>query len=139
MRKAQQAANPLLMTEQKEPFVPSKGWAEIIRKVYEVDPLFCPSCGSQMRVIAFIEEPKVIDKIIRHLKLSFITERPPPPQIGRHELFMAAEDREEYFQGNYSLHFVDLVSIWGKESILLLIVLQLMTICLAYLPLYISF
>jgi hypothetical protein len=23
----------------------SKGWAEIIRKVYETDPLLCPSCG----------------------------------------------------------------------------------------------
>jgi hypothetical protein len=26
-------------------YVPSKGWAEMIRKVYEVDPLLCPSCG----------------------------------------------------------------------------------------------
>ena len=28
-------------------FVPSKGWAEMIRKVFEVDPLLCPSCGGQ--------------------------------------------------------------------------------------------
>jgi hypothetical protein len=26
-------------------YVPSKGWAEMIRKVYEVDPLRCPTCG----------------------------------------------------------------------------------------------
>jgi hypothetical protein len=25
--------------------LPSKGWAEMIRKVYEVDPLRCPTCG----------------------------------------------------------------------------------------------
>jgi len=43
-----------------------------------------------MRVIAFIEEPKVIDKIIRHLKLSFIAERPPPPHNLHQELLMAA-------------------------------------------------
>jgi len=24
--------------------VPSKGWAEMIRKVYEVNPLLCPRC-----------------------------------------------------------------------------------------------
>ena len=96
-RKAQQAANPLLIIEQEEPFVPSKGWAEMIRKVYEVDPLVCPRCGGQMRIIAFIENHKTIDKIIRHLKLSFIAERPPPPQVPQHELLMAAEEREEYF------------------------------------------
>ncbi len=60
-------------------YVPAKGWAEMIRKVYEVDPLLCPSCGGQMRIISFIEEPKTIDRIIRHLELTFEAERPPPP------------------------------------------------------------
>jgi hypothetical protein len=77
--------------EQEEPFVPSKGWAEMIRKVCEVDPLLCPSCGGQMCVIAFIEEPKVIDKIIRHLKLTFIAEGPPPSHDLHRELLMVAE------------------------------------------------
>lgn len=43
-------------------------WAELIRLVYEVDPLACPRCGSEMRVIALIQEPAVIDKILRHLR-----------------------------------------------------------------------
>ena len=30
--------------------VPS-GWAELIRRVYEVDPLVCPRCGGEMRAI----------------------------------------------------------------------------------------
>jgi len=73
------------------PFLPivcmySKGWAEMIRKVYEVDPLCCPSCGGQMRVISFIEEPKVIDKIIHHLKLTFEAQRPPPHHFVQQEL-----------------------------------------------------
>ena len=67
------------------------------RKVYEVDPLLCPTCGGQMRIISFIEDPKSIDKIIRHLKLSFQAERPPPSQIVQQELLVAAEEREEYF------------------------------------------
>ena len=28
----------------------------MIRRVYEVDPLVCPRCGSEMRVIGFITE-----------------------------------------------------------------------------------
>jgi len=39
----------------------------MIRKVYETDPLLCPSCGAEMKIITFIEDHKVIDKIIRHL------------------------------------------------------------------------
>jgi hypothetical protein len=38
-------------------------WAKIIRKVYEVDPLTCPECGAQMRVISLIEDPTVIERI----------------------------------------------------------------------------
>jgi len=104
MRKAQQAANPFLIIEQEEPFVPSKGWAEIRRKVYEVDPLICPSCGGQMKIIAFIEDHKVIDRIMGYLKLRFVAERPPPPQVAQHELLMAAEERGEYFY--LYLHFL---------------------------------
>jgi len=43
-------------------------WAELIRLVYEVDPLKCPRCGREMRVIALIQEPAVIDKILKHLR-----------------------------------------------------------------------
>jgi len=50
-----------------------------------------------MKVISFIEDHKVIDKIIAHLKLTFHAERPPPSQIAQKELQMAAEERGEYF------------------------------------------
>jgi len=69
----------------------------MIRKVYEVDPLCCPPCGGQMRIISFIEEPKIIDKIIAHLELTFEAEWPPPPRIAQHELLTEAEERGEYF------------------------------------------
>jgi hypothetical protein len=49
-----------------------------------------------MKVISFIEDHKVIDRIIAHLKLTFLAERP-PPQIVQQELMMAAEERSEYF------------------------------------------
>ncbi len=79
--------------EAKTPFAPSRGWAEMIRKVYEVDPLLCPKCHGQMSIISFIEDHKVIDKIIDHLKLSFKSERPQPPQA---QLSFATEERLEY-------------------------------------------
>jgi hypothetical protein len=44
-------------------------WAKLIRKVYEVDPLLCPKCGTQMRVIALLEEPAVIERILSWLGL----------------------------------------------------------------------
>ena len=97
MRKAGFDPSHPPIIEDEPDYVPSKGWAEMIRKVYEVDPLLCPSCGGQMRIISFIEEPKVIDRIIAHLKLTFEAERPPPPRIVQQELLMAAEESEEYF------------------------------------------
>jgi len=69
----------------------------MIRKVYEVDPMLCPQCGGHMKVIAFLIDYGVVDKIIRHLKLTFIAERPPPPQIAYQEHLMAAENSAEYF------------------------------------------
>ena len=67
-------------------YVLSKGWAEMIRKVYEIDPLLCPSSRGKMSIISFINDHKVIDKIIAHLELRFGTERPPPPRIIQQEL-----------------------------------------------------
>jgi hypothetical protein len=45
-----------------------RSWAQLIKRIYEVDPLVCPSCGSEMKVIAFILDHAVVDKILRHLK-----------------------------------------------------------------------
>jgi hypothetical protein len=64
------------MIEEKPARVPSAGWAEMIRRVYEVDPLDCPRYGGQMKVIAFLTETAVVDQIIRHLGLTFAAEKP---------------------------------------------------------------
>jgi hypothetical protein len=56
-------------------------WAELIRRVYEVDPLLCPHCGGEMRVISFITQPALIDRIVDHLRKRDEVSRPsrPPP------------------------------------------------------------
>ena len=43
--------------------------ARLLKKIYEVDPLRCPHCGSEMHIIAWIEQSEVIRKILRHLDL----------------------------------------------------------------------
>jgi hypothetical protein len=45
-------------------------WANLIRRVYETDPLVCPRCGAEMRVIGFI---------LDHLRKRDRVSRPPPP------------------------------------------------------------
>jgi len=51
------------------PSAAKRAWARLIKQVYEVDPLVCPRCGGEMRIIAFIEQPEVIEKILTHLGL----------------------------------------------------------------------
>jgi hypothetical protein len=68
----------------------------MIRKVYEVDPMLCPQCGGKMKVVAFLTDYAVVDRIINHLKLTFIAERPPPSQVAFQEYLVAAEASTEY-------------------------------------------
>jgi hypothetical protein len=57
-----------------------RAWARLIRKVYFADPLTRSKCGGRLRIISFIENPRVIEKILKHLKLWDPQERPPPPK-----------------------------------------------------------
>lgn len=57
------------VSEYAPPRIPSKKWRELIKKVWEVDPFDCPRCGSEMRMIALIDDGEVIEKILRHLDL----------------------------------------------------------------------
>ncbi|MDI6699595.1 MAG: transposase [Candidatus Saccharicenans sp.] len=91
------ATSKLLLIEEECPRVPRRGWAEMIRKVYEVDPLTCPQGGGQMRIISFLTDHEVVDRIIAHLKLTFIAERPPPPPQVWQEFFLDSEAPADYF------------------------------------------
>ena len=42
-------------------------WSRLIKRIYEVDPLVCPTCGGEMKIIAFIIDHAVVDAILRHL------------------------------------------------------------------------
>ena len=70
-----------LTLQVKEPALSSKAyrkrWAQWIQKVWGTDPLLCPRCGEKMSIIAFVEDQAVIRKILTHLDLWAIPERPP--------------------------------------------------------------
>jgi hypothetical protein len=47
-------------------------WATLIKRVFEVDPLSCPNCGGEMKIIAFTERcdlPDVVERILKHCDL----------------------------------------------------------------------
>ena len=64
----------------------SQTWAMLIKRVYEVDPLSCPKCRGQMKVVSFIEPPQgeVIEKILQHCGLwqASVSPRAPPEVSG---------------------------------------------------------
>ncbi len=76
--------------------LPRRRMAEMIRKVYEVDPMFCPQFGGQKRIIAFLTDYAVVDRIINHPNLTFVAQRR-PLHIVYQEVPMAAEASAEYF------------------------------------------
>jgi len=50
----------------------------IAQGFFEVDPLRCPQCGAEMRIVAFITARAVIDRILDHLRRARDTAREPP-------------------------------------------------------------
>lgn len=57
------------VSEHKPRRIPSAKWRELIKKVWEADPLLCPKCSREMRIVALIDERHVIERILRHLGL----------------------------------------------------------------------
>jgi len=45
----------------------SMTWAQRLKRVFGIDVEVCPLCGGVMRIIACIEDPDVIEKILSHL------------------------------------------------------------------------
>ena len=46
VRKASPGPLSVRMKEEELRPIPAKGWAEMIRKVFDVDPMVCPECSS---------------------------------------------------------------------------------------------
>ena len=42
-------------------------WARMLKRVFNIDMERCPNCGGALKIIAAIEDPPVIAKILTHL------------------------------------------------------------------------
>jgi hypothetical protein len=62
-------ATVLDVSDYKPRRIPSTTWRELIKKIWEVDPLTCPRRGHEMKIISLINDPDVIERILRHLWL----------------------------------------------------------------------
>jgi hypothetical protein len=55
--------------------LPSNCWHDLILLAWDADPLRHPVCQDPVRVIAVIDDPRVVERILRHLD----TWHNPPP------------------------------------------------------------
>ena len=69
-------------------------WADLMRRSVALDVLACPRCGGRLRLIAVVDHPAVVARILGHLALP--TEVPgtrpargPPTEVA--DLFVAAD------------------------------------------------
>jgi len=56
-------------------------WAACIKRIYEIDPLECPKCKAQMRIIAFIQDAQSIKDIMKAQGIPDFQAPPPLPKF----------------------------------------------------------
>ena len=59
-------------------------WAQLLKRVFAIDITTCPQCGGPLTILAAIEDPPVIGKILSHLGLPT---RAPPKAPARLDAF----------------------------------------------------
>ena len=89
-------------------------WAKLLARVGEEFPLACPTCGGDIRLIAFITEPEPIRKILKHLGEPL---EPPPvspargPPTDWGELVQVHDDRDVFQASPDELPVIDIHSL----------------------------
>jgi hypothetical protein len=64
-------------------------WSQLLRRVFAIDISICELSGASVRIIAAIEEPKVVEKILNHIGIS---SRPPPISAARYAPVSFSDD-----------------------------------------------
>jgi hypothetical protein len=90
--------------ELKKKIIP---WARLLARVFNIDVVTCIKCGGSLKIIAAIEDPAVIRKILEHMGLNT---KPPPlhPALGppKHEHHFEDEYFQQHFEMNLQEHEV---------------------------------
>jgi hypothetical protein len=81
-KREQVSAAGMVATEEPDDTPASfcSSWAQCLKAVYEIDPLECPKCQGQMKIIAYLQDPKVITKIMKAQGLPSFRAPPPLPK-----------------------------------------------------------
>ncbi len=65
-------------------------WAQRLKRVFQIDVETCPNCGGTVKIIACIEDPPVIERILNHRASKDLpglwpqTRAPPAARTGLH-------------------------------------------------------
>ncbi len=63
---------PADANKELEPTIPKQNrvsWARLLKRVFKIDVEECLACGGKVRIVAAIEDPPIIKKILEHLGL----------------------------------------------------------------------
>ena len=70
-------------------------WAMLFAKFFEINLLLCPSCGGEMKIIAFVTETKPAGQILRHI--GELEHAPAISQTRDPPIFCAEIDQTQYW------------------------------------------
>jgi hypothetical protein len=73
-------------------------WARLLARVFNIDVETCSKCGGRMKIIAAIEDPKVIRKILEHMGLDA---KPPPLQPARGPPSLESHFTDDFLQQHF--------------------------------------
>jgi hypothetical protein len=77
-------------------------WARLLARVFNIDIETCIKCGGKMKIIAAIEDPKVIRKILEHMGLDT---KPPPLHLARGPPKAQHHCEDDFAQQDFEMSF----------------------------------
>jgi Putative transposase/Transposase zinc-binding domain len=80
-------------TPRLAPTEANRRWAALLRQIFEIDPLRCPTCHGTMRIVAVITQRSVIDQILAHLGTRTTAAARSPPSTRASPTWCAARRR----------------------------------------------
>ena len=97
LRKYVVPQHPVEEPENPKPKAYSMTWAQRLKRVFAIEIEKCEKCGGPVRIIASIEDPDVIQKILKHLGL----DRPEDPQNRSPPVRTWPTNKRRYSEGQH--------------------------------------